>query len=373
MIIVFTANTSWYLYNFRLNLMSSLKKQGHIIYFLASIDNYTNLLIEKGFIFKDVSLNRGITNLFKEIYSIYKIITFLKNNKINLVISYTPKVNIYSSIASVLNGNLYIPGISGLGSTFINKTLLTSFVLFLYKIFFKNSLKIYFENIDDLNYFINNKLVNSNKTVLVPGSGIDLVKFQPFPKINNLNTNLISNNFTFLLIARLLWDKGIQEYVDAAKIIIKLYPNVEFQILGFIDFNNPSSISKKQIDYWCQEGIITYLGETDDVRNYINASSCVVLPSYREGLPKSLLEAAALERPVITTDVPGCRQAVIDGITGYLCEVANSQDLADKILKFILLNTEERFKMGKAARNFVVTNFDENIVINSYINTINNC
>jgi glycosyltransferase involved in cell wall biosynthesis len=162
----------------------------------------------------------------------------------------------------------------------------------------------------------------------------------------------------------------VGEYVEAARSVRALHPGARFQLLGFLDVDNPSAISRQQMDEWVAEGVVDYLGRTDDVRPFLTQADCVVLPSYREGVPRTLLEAAAMARPVITTDAPGCRDTVIDGETGFLCRPADAPDLADKLLRFIALTPEERQAMGQRGREFVEQNFDERLVIGRYLDVV---
>jgi glycosyltransferase involved in cell wall biosynthesis len=168
----------------------------------------------------------------------------------------------------------------------------------------------------------------------------------------------------------MLWDKGVGEYVAAAREVRMAFPGATFRLLGFMTSDNPSAIPCDQINAWVLEGVVTYLGPTDDVRPHFADADCVVLPSYREGVPRVLLEAAAMGRPVITTDVPGCREAVVDGETGYLCRPADHADLANKLLKFIALPMAVRSAMGDRGRVFVERNFDERAVLERYLETV---
>ena len=203
------------------------------------------------------------------------------------------------------------------------------------------------------------------QTALLPGSGIDLERFRPKQTESNQPGAL-----SFLLIARLLWDKGIGEFVVAARIVKTRFPDVRFQLLGFLDSENRTAISKSTVDEWGLEGIVEYPGVADDVRPNIAASDCVALPSYREGTPRTLLEAAAMGKPLIATDVPGCREVMEHGKNGFLCEARNPTDLAQKILDFIDLSDDERIRMGQASREKAEREFDENIVIQRYLETI---
>jgi glycosyltransferase involved in cell wall biosynthesis len=374
--IAIVANTAWYLFNFRLNLLKALKNDGHSLILVVPKDNYSEKLNDIGYEINNIFMSGSSINPIKEIYTIYKIYSALIDNKIDLVLSFTPKANIYTAINCIFLKIPFIPGVSGLGRVFIKKSLITYIVIILYKLTFNKSLKVFFENLDDKKLFISYKILEENKSIYVPGTGVDLNYFKPSKiyyenLIKGTDVNIFNQNTSFLLMARILWDKGIGEYVSAAKEIHKNFPNVKFKILGFLDASNPSAISRDIFTTWIEEDVIEFLGQTDDVRPYISSSDCVVLPSYREGLPRTLLEAAAMARPIITTNVPGCKDTLINGLTGFLCEPANIEDLTNKMCSFLLLSKEERLEMGINGRHFIQENFDESIVIKKYLNTIN--
>ena len=242
---------------------------------------------------------------------------------------------------------------------------MTKIAKWLYKYSQSKASKIFFQNSDDFEMFICEKLVDKQKCDILPGSGVDTEKFKP------LNLEKKDNIFRFLLVARMLWDKGIGEYVEAAKIVKQKYSDVEFQLLGFLDVANKTAISKKQMQKWVDSGIVNYLGVSDNVKEQIAQSDCIVLPSfYREGTPRVLLESASMAKPIITTDSVGCRNVVDDGINGFLCKVKNSQDLANKMEMMINLSEDERRVMGKAGREKMIKEFDEKIVIEKYLNAI---
>lgn len=364
--ILFIANTSWYLFNFRFSLMKFLKKKGHSIIVLAPNNIYNQDFINEGFIYQSFHLQGDGINPFKELSSIFEIYNSVKLYRPDILISFTPKSNIYSALVCIFLGIKFIPGVSGLGRSFIHKNLISLIVFIFYKLTFNKAYEIFFENNDDKILFLKYRLIKKNKGVYVPGAGIDLEKFSH----NAFDFKKINDNLVFLLIGRMLWDKGVGEYISSARKVLKIYPFVKFQLLGFLDSSNPSAISLDQISSWVNEGVVEYLGHTADVRPFILNADCIVLPSYREGLPRTLLEAAALKRVVITTDTPGCRDTVIHSQTGYLCNVADIDDLSDKIISFIKLDYEERYIMGFNARKFVEDNFDESIVINKYLEVI---
>jgi glycosyltransferase involved in cell wall biosynthesis len=215
-----------------------------------------------------------------------------------------------------------------------------------------------------MHLFINKKIIKKTYAERLPGSGIDHHKFAPYA-IMKTNTQ-----FTFLLSARMIWDKGIGVYVEAARILKNKYNNIEFQLLGFMDVKNPAAISREKMRQWVDAGTVNYLGETDNVIDYILKADCIVLPSYREGVPRSLLEAASLAKPIITTDCSGCRDVVDDGINGYLCKPNDALDLAEKMERMINLSDKERSIMGLRGREKMIHEFDEKVVIQRYLDIV---
>ena len=193
---------------------------------------------------------------------------------------------------------------------------------------------------------------------------MDVSRFSPQPKTREDGT------FVFLMVARLMWDKGVGEYVAAARQLKAEFPAVSFRLLGFLDVPSPSAVPRSEVEAWEREGVIEYLGHSDDMVLVYGEADCVVLPSYREGMPKTLLEAASMGLPAITTDVPGCRQAVVDGETGFLCNARDATALAATMRRMLLLTPEQRAKMGRVARERVVREFDENIVIECYLDVV---
>jgi glycosyltransferase involved in cell wall biosynthesis len=360
--IVISSNTSWYIYNFRLNLARSLKKQGFEVILVAPKDKYSEKLKEE-FKYHDIFMNNKGTNPIEDLKTIYEFYRLYKKIKPDVVLNFTIKPNIYGTIACNFLGIKTINNITGLGSLFISQNFATKIASFLYKFSQSKADKIFFQNRDDFDMFVKEKLVQKEKCDILPGSGVDIQKFKPI-KVEK------DNIFRFLLIARMIWEKGIKEYVKAAKIIKQKYENVEFLLLGVVGVDNPSAINMEQIKRWEQEKIIKYLGTSDDVKTEISKVNCVVLPSYREGTSRVLLESASLEKPLITSNVPGCNNIVDDGVNGFLCKLKDSQDLANKMEKMLSLSEEDRIKMGKNGRKKMIREFDEQIVIKKYLNTI---
>jgi len=215
--------------------------------------------------------------------------------------------------------------------------------------------------------FTGENLVDKRKCDILPGSGVDTYRFTP------VSYKKEDEVFRFLLVARMLWDKGIGEYVEASKIIKSKYKNIEFQMLGFLDVENNSAVSKEQMQESVGAGFVNYLGISDNVKEEIAKVDCIVLPSfYREGTPRILLESASMAKPIITTNNVGCRDVVDDGVNGYLCEIRNAQDLANKMETLLSLSESERIEMGKRGREKMILEFDESIVIGKYLITLKN-
>jgi glycosyltransferase involved in cell wall biosynthesis len=229
----------------------------------------------------------------------------------------------------------------------------------LYRRAFLKLRTVFFQNEDDRDLFVERRLINSAQARLLPGSGIDLDRF-------SATTMPSPDRPIFLLIARLLRDKGVMEFVQAARLVKVQYPSARFQLLGALGAQNRTAIDPKVIQSWIEEGVVEHLGTTPDVRPFITSASCVVLPSYREGAPRTLIEAAAMGRPVITTDVPGCRSVVDKDRSGFLCDVRNADSLADAMKRFIELSEDARGALGVAGRRKMEKEFDQAIVVRSY-------
>jgi glycosyltransferase involved in cell wall biosynthesis len=364
--IAITANTGWYIYNFRKNTILKLLELGHKVYIVAPIDNYEHKLIQLGCVYIDINIDRGGTNPIYDFITFLHFIRVYKSNSINITLNFTPKNNIYSTLAAKFFNIKVINNIAGLGLIFINESFKTKCVKFLYKFSQTKADLIFFQNQDDRNLFFTNGIANNTPTIRLPGSGVDLTRFKITPSDDN-------GVVRFLLIARMLYDKGILHFVEAARDLTSKYGSkVEFCLLGFLDVDNPSAITSNKMSEWVSEGIITYLGVSDNVENEIGLADCIVLPSYyREGVPKSLLEAGAMGKPIVTTDNVGCRETVEHGVNGYLCEMRSTSSLISCLNKVILLSHDQRLVMGQASRTKIVSEFDEVIVIQEYVLAIN--
>ena len=362
--ILISSNYAWTIFNFRLPLIRKLREEGFKVAVATQFDGHeVKLKKEVDFIYNLFISRKGV-NLFTDLLTFLHLFLILNRSKADLCLFFTIKPVIYGSLASKLKKIPSIPMITGLGTAFIKNNWLTIIVKKLYKVSLSSVSTVFFQNPDDKGLFVDNGLVPSDICQLTPGSGIDLDDFRPtdMPDTKTIN---------FLLIARMIKDKGVGEFVEAASIVRAKVPNAKFHLLGPLGVENRSAISRSQMNNWVKEGIVSYLGETDDVTPYISQSNCVVLPSYREGTSRVLLEAAAMERPIIATDVPGCREVVDDGENGLLCRKKDASDLAKKMIEMASFTSSELKEMGKKGRFKVSKDFNHQIVIRLYMNAIN--
>ncbi len=338
-----------------------------MISFCATLDEYSARLEAIGFKFIPVDIDRKGTSFSKDLRLIVRLYNIYKREKPDLVFHNSVKPNIYGAIAARLAGTRCVNTVSGLGYMFIRKTLYFNLVKFLYRVACGFSEKTFFQNKEDLQFFLDNRLIEAGKCALVAGSGVNT---EFFKLGDDTYARSAKEDFTFLYLGRILWDKGIGELIESVRMLKKHYPVMKLNLIGMIDKGNPAGISRSQIQAWEQEGIIKYLGETVDVRPFLGSCDCVILPSYREGVPRALLEAAAMELPVIATDVPGCRDVVEHGITGFLVEVKNAPDLAKAMEKMIKMPQSQRWEMGKNGRTKVIREYSERAVIKTYCTQI---
>jgi glycosyltransferase involved in cell wall biosynthesis len=364
--IAVVSNTAWYLFNFRLSLMHALQAAGHAVVAVAPADEYADRIRAAGIAFEAVPISGGGVNPLIEVRSVMRLRGLFRRQRVALVLSYTPKGNLYAALASMSAGVPFVPNVSGLGRAFSHRSFVTWVARSLYRLTFPRAHHIFFQNNEDRAVFLRSGLASDARSERLPGSGVDLARFEPAPP-----TGHAAEAPVFLLVARMLWDKGVGDFVTAARYVRKIYPSAVFQLLGFLDSDNPSAISREQIEAWTKEGAVTYLGDTDNVRPYIEAADCAVLPSfYREGVPRVLLEAAAMARPIITTETAGCRDTLTDGITGFLCQPGDAEDLAKKMLAFLALDPRQRLEMGLRGRALMELKFDERIVLDRYLEIV---
>ena len=364
--IAFTNNILKDTLNFRGNVIKAFLNKGHKVTVICPNEKNINVKnFDERLNFIPVEVSRKGKNPFSDLIYCKKLFDVYKKEKFDLIFHYTIKPNIYGNIAAHFAKIKAISIIPGLGHLFIEESFATKIVEILYKLSLNFASEVWFLNEDDKKEFLKRKLVKENKIKILPGEGINLEKFKPVKIERN------DNKVIFLMIARVLWEKGFKEYVEAAEILKKRYSNLEFQLLGGIDTGNPSGVPEEIVMKYHNNKIINYLGTINDVPKVIAKCDCLVLPSYREGVPRTLMEGASMEKSLIATDAIGCKEIVVDSYNGFLCEVRNSKDLADKIEKFLLLSKEEKERMGKNGRKLMKKKFSDKIIIEKYYKIFN--
>ena len=362
---VVSANSAWNIVNFRGPVIAALIEQGWDVAALAGEDGHGDAIASLGARFIPLRIDSSGMSVLRDTRLLLDYHRILRELRPQAFLGFTVKPNIYGSLAARLLSIKVINNISGLGTAFIRPGLLNRLVTGLYRLALGSSDRVFFQNPDDRDLFLAKGLVRPGQARLVPGSGVDLEHFHP-----GLRRPGSGRPFRFLFVGRLLKDKGLVEYAEAARLLRNQLPDAEFAILGFAGADNRSAVPIEQVERWQSEGIVNYLGATSDVRPILEETDCVVLPSYREGLPRSLLEAAAMGLPMIATDVPGCRDVVTPGENGLLCEVRSAASLAAAMEAMIRLDPEARGAMGDNARAMVELRFDQALVARAYVEAL---
>lgn len=355
--VVVSANSMWNIANFRAGLINGLSEQGyHIVVAAPGATGADHI---------DIAIDRSGINPLRDAAMLLSYRRLMQRIRPSAYLGFTIKPNIYGAIAARLVGVPSIPNVSGLGTAFIRGGGFARFVSILYRVAFRRCHVVFFQNPDDRDLFVERRIVTPAQARLLPGSGIDLGHFAPMPIEGGAD-----DRPTFLLIARLLGDKGVREYAAAARLLKERMPALRCQLLGPLDEGNRTAISPAELDGWIADGAIEYLGEADDVRPAVARASALVLPSYREGLPRTLLEGAAMGKPLVATDVPGCREIVKEGVNGTLCAPRDAESLARAMMRIAALDPQRQAAMGKASRELVQQRFSEALVIDAYLEAL---
>ncbi len=362
--IVLSSNTAFSLYNFRLRLMRALKEKGYEVMAVSLEDGKYSELLRREFSFFAVkSLDRKGTNPIKDLKLFFEYLLLFRRLKPDLVINFTIKPNIYGSISAGLLGIPSISVITGLGYVFIRESWLTKFVKLLYWLAFRFNRAVVFQNSEDMKTL---EKLCEGECLLIESSGVDLKHFDP-----ELCKEAKKDEFTFLFVGRLLTDKGIYELIKAFERLKKEKPKVKLIIVGSPDEGNPNSVSKGEFEKWIKEGLIEWHGFQEDVRPFYCVADCVVLPSYyREGVPRVLLEAMAMEKPIITTDAPGCKNVCVDGVNGFLVKPKDVESLYLAMKRMVELGDEKLREFGKAGRRLAEEKYSVEKIVGEYINLI---
>jgi glycosyltransferase involved in cell wall biosynthesis len=364
--ILLVANTAWNLWNFRRSLIELLVKEGYTVVCAAPEDGYEAKLRT----IKDVAfiplhhLTRKSLSVWNNLRCFVELTSLMRTVRPDLALCYTVKPNIFGSFAARIFRVPVIACVEGQGYAATASTAFRFLIYLLYITAFRFVRRVVFLNYDDRREFLQHKAVSPEKTVVIMGAGIDTNYFQPVASYK-------SASCIFLFVGRLLSDKGIREFVQAAGIIKQKSPDARFQILGSTDDGNPSSISNAELQQWIESQHVEYLGYADDVRPFIGLSSAVVLPSYYpEGMPRVLLEGMAMGKPIITTDSVGCRDTVEDGINGFIVPSENAGALAEAMLQFLQLSRTEQVAMSRYSRYKAVKKFSNDRVLPQYVRLI---
>ena len=361
--IVVAANSAWNLVHFRAGLIRTLADEGYDVIAAAPPDpaSFARMpdLLKR---WTTIPVERSGLNPVADLRLLGRFVRLLRRDRPAAFLGFTVKPNIYGCLAARLTAVPAIANVSGLGTAFLSRPILRRVVEILYRVAFAKTAVVFFQNHDDLELFVDRRLVRRSQARLLPGSGIDTSRFEVAP--------LPDGPVVFLLIGRLIGDKGVREFVEAARTVKTEQPQVCFQLLGGIDDGNRTAISRRELQSWVNDGVVEYLGETSDVRPFVQRATVIVLPSYREGLPRTLLEGAAMARPLLATDVPGCRQIVRDRVNGLLCAVRDPEDLARAMLEMIGLPKPKLQQLGEDGRKLVESSFAESEVIRRYLDAI---
>lgn len=362
MLVVFSGNTSWGMYNFRVGLIKKFKALGYEVCVVAPEDEYSARFEAEGIRFYPVKcLKRFSINPVHDFLLYREYVKIYQSLQPAFIFHYTIKPNIYGTLAARFCNIKCISITTGLGNAFSNKGILFYLARTLYRLSSLFALEVWFLNAGDREMFIKSNIIPGRKSFILPGEGIDTSLFTPSSIIPEKGVT------TFLLFSRMQYDKGIQIFAEASRALLRKGYAVSALLLGQIEEDNPEAIPRATIELWEAEGIVKYLGSTPDVKAYIETADVVVLPTYyREGIPKVLLEAACMAKPIITTRTNGCVEVVDDDINGYLCEIKSVDDLAAKMEKFIQLPAAEKHQMGIAGRKKMEEEFDEKIIIAIY-------
>lgn len=358
--ILYFVTEDWYFWSHRLPIARAARNAGFEVLVAARVGQYKECIENEGFRLIPIGLERKSRNIFNEVLSIFEIIKIYRREKPDIVHHVAIKPILYGSFAAWIASVPYvINAFTGLGFIFIKKgwlaTAIRKLIVFIYRFVFlsKNTFAI-FQNPEDLKLFVDLHIVQDDRAVLIRGSGVDVTMFAPTPEP--------SEPVVVVLPARMLYDKGVVEFVDAARILMRKNYRLRCILVGDRDPENPAVVSQRQIQQWQEEGVVGFWGHQADMPAVLAKAHIVCLPSYREGLPKALLEAASCGKPIIATDVPGCREIVREGINGFLVPPGNSIALAEALIKLIT-NKELRLQMGSRGREIVLRDFSEQRVI----------
>ncbi|MGL4687378.1 MAG: glycosyltransferase family 4 protein [Fusobacteriaceae bacterium] len=359
--IMFVANKLWDVYIFRGRIIKKLVEDGHEIVVIAPDDKRIDVEKELGVKVIDIAVDKRGINPIKDLKLMISLLKIYIKEKPDLIFHYTIKLNIYGTLSARILNKKNIAIITGLGYSFVNKGIISKLAKTLYKFSLRFTSEVWVLNSDDKDLLLEEKIVKAEKIFILPSEGVDVEKYKPIISKRD------DNKIIFLMIARAFYDKGFGEYLKVAKILKEKYgSNIEFQFLGALEESQRSGIDKQKMEEIQKEGILTYLGITNDVPSIVKDCDCIVLPSYREGMSMVLLEGAAMEKPLIASDVTGCKEVIEDGKTGFLIKAKSVSSLLEGMEKFIRLTKKERVLLGVLGREKIMKEYQDDIVIKIY-------
>jgi len=342
-----------------MEILRHLKAKGYELHILSKADsNDVERLRDEGFHCIDVG--SVVLNPWKAFLFFARLVREIKRINPVIILSFTIRPNIFGSMVARLLNIPIVSNVTGTGPLTTDNRLVYRIIRGVYRFAFQKNQTVFFQNEDDYRYFLEKGYVTQTQAKLLPGSGVDTNYYAPRVKS--------SPSFTFLMVSRLIVDKGIRDYVEAARLVKKTILEIQFQLLGpyWQQSTAQNTITEMEVKDWEAQGIVTYLGYTLDVRSYMAEADVIVLPSYREGCANVLMQGASMAKPLIATNVTGCRNLIDDGATGYLCEVRNPLSLAEQMLKMHQLSLEERLKMGQQGREKMIREYQKKIVLEAY-------
>lgn len=362
--ILFIDNSAHHLFG-QMHLINAFKNDYEVLALIPNDKLYFNKILENDIKCFSYSIDGKSLNILKNFKIIIDIYKYCKLLKPDLICSFTIKPNIFSALVAKKLQIPIIVNITGTGYVFMKNNLINYFAKNLYKFTFNKVNQIFFQNIDDYEFFYKNNLFNKNlsQVNIIKGSGVDTNKFY-YVGLKPKNT------INFLFSGRLLKDKGLIELITAFRKLKQLYPNTNLFIMGNYYLSNPNCIFAKEIESWEAEGVIKYLGMHFDVRPIISEADCVILPSYKEGMPRALLEASSMGKPIITVNSTGCKDVIEDRKTGLMAKVKDSEDLLKVMIEFINMSYEEREVLGKNGRQKMINEFEQSKIISAYKDSI---
>ncbi len=365
--ITLSSNSSWYLFNFRRSTIEAFLKKNFNVICICPPDSHTDALKKLGCEWHEIKVSRKGINPFEDFKLFLQILSLYLKIKPTATFHFTVKNNIYGSFAAFFARVPAINNITGLGTAFLHRNFISRVVLFLYKISQPLAHKVFCQNIEDLNLLAQFKILSKEDIGLLPGSGVNLDRFNPM-----LKKSLIDHKrkFRFLYAGRMLADKGLYELYEAISIMNNPKIICELWLSGFTDYENISAIPKSTLEKWSDNSWILWKGPSDSIEKIMSEVDCIVLPSYREGMPKTLLEAGAMAIPVITTDVPGCNSIITNNKNGLICKPKDSKSLGLALNKMLNMTNAERLEMGECGRVIVQKKYNEEFVVKAAIDEV---